>query len=115
MFVRGLDRIKDPCMWGIITVWFCLMANAPYFPGVGEGGFTLTGALVKRAIINQKECLKFTKKNMLHVNNFFITDKNDFKNKLLWPGGNNLMKIYLFLTFCERDLHYCPTKILPYL
>ena len=35
MFGRGLDRIKGPCMWGIITVWFCLMANAPYFPGVG--------------------------------------------------------------------------------
>ena len=35
MFGRGLDRIEGPCMWGIITVWFCLMANAPYFPGVG--------------------------------------------------------------------------------
>ena len=35
MFGRGLDRIKGPCMGGIITVWFCLMANAPYFPGVG--------------------------------------------------------------------------------
>ena len=44
MFGRGLDRIKGPCMWGIITVWFCLMANAPYFPGVGGWGFTLTGA-----------------------------------------------------------------------
>ena len=35
MFGRGLDRIKGPCMWDIITVRFCLMANAPYFPGVG--------------------------------------------------------------------------------
>ena len=38
MFGRGLDRIKGPCMWGIITVWLCLMANAPYFPGVRGGG-----------------------------------------------------------------------------
>ena len=45
MFGRGLDRIKGPCMWGIITVWFCLMANASYFPGVGA--FTLTGALAQ--------------------------------------------------------------------
>ena len=37
-FGRGLDRINVPCMWGIITVLFCLMANAPYFPGVGGGG-----------------------------------------------------------------------------
>ena len=44
MFGRELDRIKGPCMWGIITVWFCLMANAPYFPGVEGWGFTLTGA-----------------------------------------------------------------------
>ena len=36
-FGRGLDRINVPCMWGIITVLFCLMANAPYFPGVGGG------------------------------------------------------------------------------
>ena len=35
MFGRGLDRIKGPCISGIITVWFCLMADAPYFPGVG--------------------------------------------------------------------------------
>ena len=46
MFGKGLDRIKGPCMWSIITVWFCLMANTPYFPGVGGGGFTLTGALL---------------------------------------------------------------------
>ena len=45
MFCSRLDRIEGPCMWGIITVWFCLMANAPYFPGV-RGGFTLTGALI---------------------------------------------------------------------
>ena len=38
MFGRELDRIKGPCMWGIITVWFCLMANASYFPGVWGGG-----------------------------------------------------------------------------
>ena len=25
MFGRGLDTIEGPCMWGIITVWFCLM------------------------------------------------------------------------------------------
>ena len=37
-------------MWGIITVWFCLMANAPYFPRVG-GGFTLTGALEKCSLL----------------------------------------------------------------
>ena len=46
-FCRGLDRIKGPCMWGIITVWFCLMANAPYFPGVGE-----VGVYIDRCIIN---------------------------------------------------------------
>ena len=53
MFGRELDRIEGPCMWGIITVWFCLMVNAPYFPAVcvcvcggggGGGGVTLTGA-----------------------------------------------------------------------
>ena len=44
-FGGGLDRIKVPCMWGIFTVWFCLMANAPYFPGMAGGwGLTLTGA-----------------------------------------------------------------------
>ena len=37
-FGGGLDRIKGPCNWGIITVWFCLMANAPYLPGEGGGG-----------------------------------------------------------------------------
>ena len=51
MFGWGLDRIEGPCMWGIITVWFCLMANDPYFPGGcvcggGGGNFTLTGALL---------------------------------------------------------------------
>ena len=49
MFGRGIDRITGPSMWGIIIVWFCLMANAPYFPGEGGGeggwGFTLSGAL----------------------------------------------------------------------
>ena len=48
-FGRGLDRINVPCMWCIITVLFCLMANAPYFPGVGGGGgFTLTGVIFWR-------------------------------------------------------------------
>ena len=37
MFGRGIDRITGPSMWGIIIVWFCLMANAPYFPGEGGG------------------------------------------------------------------------------
>ena len=46
-FGRGLDRIKGPCMWGIITVRFCLMANAPYFSGVGGGG---VGVYIDRCI-----------------------------------------------------------------
>ena len=37
-FGEGLDRIKGPCLWGFITVSFYLIANAPYFPGVGGGG-----------------------------------------------------------------------------
>ena len=39
MFGGELDRIEGPCMWGIITVWFCLMVNVPYFPAVGVGGW----------------------------------------------------------------------------
>ena len=46
MFGRGLDRIKGPCIRDIITVWFCLMANAPYFPGVGGG----VGVYIDRCI-----------------------------------------------------------------
>ena len=46
-FFKGLDRIKGPCMWGIITVWFCLMANAPYFPGVGEVGVYIDGCITR--------------------------------------------------------------------
>ena len=51
MFGRGLDRIKGPCMWGIITVWFCLMANAPYFPGVVVVGGV--GVYIDRCISKQ--------------------------------------------------------------
>ena len=46
MFGRGLDRIEGPFMWDIITVWFCLMANATYFVGVGRG----VGAYTDRCI-----------------------------------------------------------------
>ena len=54
MFGRGLDRIKGPCMLGIMTVWFCLMANAPYFPGVGVG----KGGYID-SCIKQTGCLPF--------------------------------------------------------
>ena len=46
MFGRGLGRTEGPCMWGIITVWFCLMANAPYFPGVGGGGVYIDRCII---------------------------------------------------------------------
>ena len=49
-FGRGLDRIKGPCMLDIITVWFCLMANATYLPGVGWGGVGGVGVYIDKCI-----------------------------------------------------------------
>ena len=47
MFSRGLDRIEGPYVWGIITVWFCLMANAPYFPGVAGVGVYIDRCIMR--------------------------------------------------------------------
>ena len=58
MFGIRLVRIKIPCMWGIITVWFCLMANAPYLPGVWGGGM---GVYIDRCITHGK--LKLATRN----------------------------------------------------
>ena len=56
----GLDRIKGPCRWGIMTVWFCLSANASYFPGVG--------VYIDRCITRTKNVVAQTKKRELEYN-----------------------------------------------
>ena len=57
MFGRELDRIEGPCMWGIITVWFCLMTNVPYFPGVGTVGVYIDRCIIDvQAVHRQHLC-----------------------------------------------------------
>ena len=83
-FGRGLDRTEGPCMWGIITVWFCLMANAPYFPGVGGGGVTLKGTL--RSHSGRQLSRKPIKLNSYLVifNTRFSEFNAVYKNKLIY-------------------------------